>query len=266
MAVLQAWVVPFALSTLLLKSGGFPNTVYLNSISRVFIMSELLNTLMQDARVWQGHRHTQTTQPAQSTGYQVLDNQLGGLGWPRGALSECLLDAPGIGELHLLLPLMQRVCEEGKSVFWLNPPHTPYAPALAREGVNLDQVVLIHTEDEGDFLWTLENCLRSPVTGLVMAWPGKLASREVRRLQLAAEAGSNVCVLFRERRYAGQNSPAALRLELEPGEQQALKVNVLKRRGSWPGQRCSLAMAQRADLSFRETTRVVRGPWSGSTG
>ena len=229
-------------------------------------MSELLNTLMQDARVWQGHRHTQTTQPAQSTGYQVLDNQLGGLGWPRGALSECLLDAPGIGELHLLLPLMQRVCEEGKSVFWLTPPHTPYAPALAREGVNLDQVVLIHTDDEGDFLWTLENCLRSPVTGLVMAWPGKLASREVRRLQLAAEAGSNVCVLFRERRYAGQNSPAALRLELEPGEQQDLKVNVLKRRGSWPGQRCSLAMAQRADLSFRETTRVVRGPWSGSTG
>ena len=50
------------------------------------------------------------------------------------------------------------------------------------------------------------------------------------------------------------------------GEQQALKVNVLKRRGGWPGQRCSLAMAQRADLSFRETTRVVRGPWSGSTG
>ena len=183
-------------------------------------MSELLNTLMQDARVWQGHRHTQTTQPAQSTGYQVLDNQLGGLGWPRGALSECLLDAPGIGELHLLLPLMQRVCSEGKSVFWLNPPHTPYAPALAREGVNLDQVVLIHTEDEGDFLWTLENSLRSPVTGL----------------------------------------------EMEPGEQQALKVNVLKRRGSWPGQRCSLAMAQRADLSFRETTRVVRAPWSGSTG
>ena len=141
-------------------------------------MSELLNTLMQDARVWQGHRHTQTTQPAQSTGYQVLDNQLGGLGWPRGALSECLLDAPGIGELHLLLPLMQRVCEEGKSVFWLNPPHTPYAPALAREGVNLDQVVLIHTDDEGDFLWTLENCLRSRASwphgkSVACNWPPK---------------------------------------------------------------------------------------------
>jgi len=85
-------------------------------------------------------------------------------------------------------------------------------------------------------------------------------------LQLAAEAGSNVCVLFRERRHAEQNSPAALRLDLTAGSQQALKVNVLKRRGSWPGQCCSVAMAHRADLAFREAPRVVQGPWAGKTG
>jgi len=224
-------------------------------------MSELLDTLMQDARVWQGHRHNKTIQPAEPTGYQTLDNQLGGIGWPRGALSECLLDTPGIGELTLLVPLMQRLSQAGKTIFWLNPPHTPYAPALMRKDIDLDQVIMIHTENKGDFLWALENCLRSPVTGLVMAWPGKLAAREIRRLQLAAEAGSNVCVLFRERYYAGQNSPAALRLELEPDDQQSLKVNVVKRRGSWPGQRCSLAMAQRADLFHHEAPRVVQGPW-----
>lgn len=228
-------------------------------------MSELLNTLMQDARVWQGHQHQPTSQPAEPTGYQILENQLGGIGWPRGALSECLLDNSGIGELHLLLPLMQRLSHNGKTVFWLNPPHMPYAPALAREGVNLDQVVMIHTDEAGDFLWTLENCLRSPVTGLVMAWPGKLAARDIRRLQLAAEAGSNVCVLFRERRYAEQNSPAALRLELESGDNQELKINIVKRRGSWPGQRCALAMAHRADLTFHEAPRVVQGPWPAST-
>ncbi len=224
-------------------------------------MSELLDTLMQDARVWQGHRHNKTTQLAELTGYQALDNQLGGLGWPRGALSECLLDTPGIGELTLLVPLMQRLSRAGKTVFWLNPPHTPYAPALAREDIDLNQVIMIHTEGKDDFLWTLENCLRSPVTGLVIAWPGRLAAREIRRLQLAAEAGSNVCVLFRERRYAEQNSPAALRLELEPDNQQSLKVHVVKRRGSWPGQRCSLALAHRAGLLHHETPRIVQGPW-----
>jgi len=227
-------------------------------------MSEILNTLMQDARIWQGHRHNQTTQPAEPTGYQVLDNQLGGIGWPRGALSECLLDAHGIGELHLLLPLVKRLSCQNRTVFWLNPPHTPYAPALAREGVNLDQVVMVHTDNQGDFLWTLENCLRSPATGLVMAWPGKLMSRDIRRLQLAAEAGSNVCVLFRERRFADQNSPAALRLDLEPDQDQNLNVSIIKRRGSWPGQYCSLTMTHRADLSFSEAPRVVQGPWPAS--
>ncbi len=225
-------------------------------------MSELLNTLMQDARVWQGHRHRRTSQPAESTGYQVLDNQLGGIGWPCGALSECLLDTPGIGELHLLLPLMRRLSDAGQTIFWINPPYTPYAPALARERVNLDQVVVIHTDNASDALWTLENCLRSPVTGLVMAWPDKMASRDVRRLQLAAEAGSNVCVLFRERCHAAQNSPAALRLELEAGLDQALNIKVLKRRGSWPGQSCALPLSNRAGLAFQEAPKVVQGPWS----
>jgi len=227
-------------------------------------MNELLSALKQSARIWQGHQSAHTSQPAESTGYQALDNQLGGLGWPRGALSECLLDTPGIGELHLLLPLMQRLTHSGKTVFWLNPPHIPYATALVREGVDLDQVVVIHTRDSGDFLWTLENCLRSPVTGLVMAWPGKLALRDVRRLQLAAEAGSNVCVLFRERCHAAQNSPAALRLELQPDANQCLQVQVLKRRGSWPGQRCELPLPQRAGLAAAEANRVVQGPWPKS--
>lgn len=229
-------------------------------------MSELLSSLLQDARVWQGHQHRKTTQPAESTGYQVLDNQLGGLGWPRGALSECLLDACGIGELHLVLPLVQRLSQAGKTIFWLNPPHMPYAPALAREGVSLDHLVMIKTQDQDDFLWTLENCLRSPVTGLVLAWPGRLASRDVRRLQLASEAGGNVCVLFRSRRYVDQNSPAALRLELVPGEHQELKVNIIKRRGSWPGQRCSIALGHRANIATQEPVRVVPGPWPGADG
>ncbi len=99
-------------------------------------MSKSLNHLLQDARIWQGHKPPQKhASPAEHTGgYQVLDNQLGGLGWPKGALSECLLDSCGIGELHLVLPLMQKVARQGKTIFWLNPPpHTPYAPpALAR--------------------------------------------------------------------------------------------------------------------------------------
>lgn len=210
-------------------------------------MNELLDSLMQDARLWQGYQPSRTSPPAAPSGFAELDRLLGNTGWPRGALSECLMDAPGIGELQLVLPLLQQLTRAQQTVFWLNPPHIPYAPALAREGVDLDQLVVIHTDNRQDLLWTMENCLRSPVTGLVMAWPETLLSRDIRRLQLAAEAGNNLCLLFRHRKLAEQSSPAALRLELTPGQHQGLDLKILKRRGGWPGQSCTLAVNNRSE-------------------
>lgn len=226
-------------------------------------MSELLNHLIHDARIWQGHRQTRTSQSTESTGYHELDRQLGAGGWPVGALTECLMDGPGIGELQLLLPMMQRLSAAGRTIFWINPPYTPYAPALFQSGVALSQVVVIHPGTKNDTLWTLENCLRSPVTGLVLAWPGQLASRDTRRLQLAAEAGQTSCIVFRSRQAGQNSSPAALRLELSPAPRQGLQVQVLKRRGGWPGQSCQLALGGRAGLASPETSRIIPGPWSG---
>ncbi|MCK7543343.1 translesion DNA synthesis-associated protein ImuA [Marinobacter bryozoorum] len=226
-------------------------------------MSDLLNSLFDDARLWRGHRQLATEQTPEHTGFAALDRELGGLGWPRGALSECLLDGPGIGELHLVLPLLQRVTARRQCVFWVNPPFTPYAPALAREEVDLDQVVLVKTEHQQDLLWTLENCLRSPATGLVLAWPETLAARDIRRLQLAAEAGQSTCILFRNRREACQSSPAALRLELVPDDRLGLQVNILKRRGGWPGQGCTIAMGTRINQEMTEARTVIHGPWTG---
>lgn len=227
-------------------------------------MSDLLNTLLDDARLWRGHQRHTTAPAPELTGFAALDHQLDGLGWPRGALSECLFDAPGIGELQLVLPLLRRVTARKQTVFWVNPPLTPYAPALAREGIDLDQLVVVQAESRPDLLWTLENCLRSPVTGLVMAWPDTLAARDIRRLQLAAEAGESSCILFQTRRQACQSSPAALRLELEPDNQLGLQINVLKRRGGWPGQGCTLPLQARSGSAAPETSAtVIRGPWPG---
>lgn len=227
-------------------------------------MNELLTTLIRDARVWQGHRHHQARFPAESTGYPELDHQLGGQGWPRGALAECLLDTTGIGELQLVLPLIQRTAAAARMVFWVNPPHIPYAPALKREGVDLEQIILIRTGTGAETLWSLENCLRSPVSGLVLAWPGPLAPRDMRRLQLAAEAGDNIGILFRPRRYASQNSPAALRLELTPAGQQGLQIRPLKRRGGWPGHTCTLFPWQKNGLPQAQPERIVTGPWTAT--
>lgn len=229
-------------------------------------MSELLDNLIQDARLWKGKQRTRVNLLAEPTGYPRLDDQLGNTGWPIGALSECLLEHPGIGELQLLLPLMKQIADSRRMVFWINPPCIPYAPALARSGISLDQVVIIHTRSTKDTVWTLENCLRAAVTGLVMAWPERLAAREIRRLQLAASAGHTVCVLFRHRHHAHNSSPAALRLELNADPQLGLQVTVLKRRGGWPGQSCQLPMAERIGQPESRPSQVVTGPWAGSGG
>lgn len=225
-------------------------------------MSDLLTTLFNDARLWRGHRQNDITPAPELTGFKPLDKQLSGLGWPRGALSECLLDAPGIGELQLVLPLIKRVTGRTQTIFWVNPPLTPYAPALAREGIDLNQQVIVQTSSRPDQLWTLENCLRSPVTGLVMAWPGTMASREIRRLQLAAEAGQSSCILFQTPQEACQSSPAALRLQLAADDALGLQINILKRRGGWPSEGCTLPLRERAGDTMPEpSANIIHGPW-----
>src|SRR6476619_4914417 len=41
------------------------------------------------------------------TGYEALDRELPGGGWPRGQLIELLADDQGIGELRLLVPALR---------------------------------------------------------------------------------------------------------------------------------------------------------------
>lgn len=225
-------------------------------------MKKLLDTLLQDARVWQAGHRVQTSQPSEPTGYKALDHQLQGVGWPRGALTECFLKDPGIGELQLLLPLMRRQLAADKIVFWVSPPHIPYAPALEREGIDLSRVVVIRTESPNDALWSLENCLRSSVTGLVVAWPDRLKPRDIRRLQLAAEAGGGLCILFRDQQAAADSSPAALRLQLTPSPDMQLNVQILKRRGGWSINECTLPLPGRVPEQMMDTARIVQGPWT----
>jgi hypothetical protein len=58
--------------------------------------------------------------------------------------------------------------------------------------------------------------------------------REIRRLQLAAERGRTVGVLFRHLRAAGEASHAALRLAIEPSSY-GVRVNILKSKGGVRG-------------------------------
>ena len=79
--------------------------------------------------------------------------------------------------------------------------------------------------------------MRSSACAAVMAWFEHLETPPLRRLQLAAERGGCLGILFRPAGATRQSSPAALRLRVTPTTS-GLDVEVLKRRGGWGGGRC----------------------------
>jgi protein ImuA len=177
-----------------------------------------------------GQADDQARPVALPTGFAPLDAVLPGGGWPVGAITELMPDAQGIGELSLLLPALAQLSRAGRYVAWIAPPCLPYPPALARHGLALERLLLVHTRDTQTQLWATEQALRCPAIGAVLAWPVALDERRVRRLQLAAETGGSCGLLYRPPAAAQQPSPAALRLRLRALDA-GLRIEIQKARG-----------------------------------
>jgi hypothetical protein len=169
--------------------------------------------------------------PAIPTGFDALDRELPGGGWPAGALSEILCGQAGIGELQLLMPALARLSWGGRRVLWLAPPHLPYAPALAAAGVDLARLAVVRAPERRDALWAAEQVLRSASCHALLAWLPNARYEELRRLAVAAEGAPGCVALFRPLHAAHMSSPAALRLSVAPA-QSGLSVHILKRRGA----------------------------------
>jgi hypothetical protein len=195
-----------------------------------------LPQLLQRADIWRGG--DAPTVAGVSSGFVALDALLPGGGFPLGALTEILTPRFGVGELRLLLPTLARLARS-RWIAFIAPPHIPYAPALVRAGIDLAHVLVVHARERSDVLWSVEQALRAGTCGAVLAWPGLGQGRRdtnfkwLRRLQLAAESGNAMGVMFMPARAVAAVSPAALRLAVEP-QADGVAVRVLKRRGGWP--------------------------------
>lgn len=194
-------------------------------------MKEALKALLGHPGLWLGDgKGTAPARKVLPTGHAALDALLPGGGLPEGAVTEILFPREGIGELRFLLPLLTGLSREGRRIAWIDPPHLPYAPALAAAGARLSRFLLVRTGASRDRLFAASLCLRSGACGAVLAWPGECDERIVRRLTLAAETGRSLGILFRPGRACGRFSPAALRLRLAPSPR-GVAVELLKGRG-----------------------------------
>jgi cell division inhibitor SulA/protein ImuA len=176
--------------------------------------------------------------PTFSSGFAELDRELPGGGWPRGALTEILVDGQGLGELSLLMPALRSLRAGGDWILAIAPPGgnlALHAPACAAAGIDLARLAVVSPADSRDALWAAEQALASGAPQAVLCWSAAADSRAVRRLQVAAGQGNAAAFLFRPLCRAREPSAAALRLALAAGplspQGGALSVHILKRRG-----------------------------------
>ena len=207
-----------------------------------------LAELLAHPSVWRGRSHAAVE--TLSTGFPALDAGLPGGGWPRHGLVEILTPRPGVGELYLLLPALAALSRASPARWctWVSPPHEPFAPALQAHGVELERMLVVRacqglaphdgkrrrSDGVHMMLWTLEQALRSGACGIALAWLPRASPRAIRRLQLAAEQGRALGVLYRSQQFAQLASPAMLRVLLEPtmeAGRPGARVRLLKSRG-----------------------------------
>ena len=202
--------------------------------------TNILARLLEHPGIWRGRSLSRVE--TLSSGFPELDARLAGGGWPKVGLVEILATHLGSGELRLLLPLLAAVTHQSQARWctWIAPPLTPYAPALAAQGVNLARILVVRAPKGAQWApeWATEQALISGACDVVLTWITQpLKPRIVRRLQLATQRGRTLAFLLRpwSTRVAQEPSHALLRLGVEP-QGSGVLLSILKSRGGATGQ------------------------------
>ena len=97
-----------------------------------------LQHLLSQGEVWRGTDRRQADDAVLATGFDELDDLIGG-GWPRGALVE-IFSSTTQG-LSLLVPVLARLSDKPAWLAWVNSPYLPYAPRLQALGVDTGKIL-----------------------------------------------------------------------------------------------------------------------------
>lgn len=192
--------------------------------------------LHANPRLWRGCELAGQGSHGRSTGFPQLDAILPGQGWPARGLMEIITPHWGMGELQLLIPLMRSVVELGQWILWISPPYLLYAPALVQAGINTEQVLVVRLDTScKDALWSMEKALQTENCGLVLAWQNWLPTKVLRRLQLAADTGNTLGVIFKH--HDSEHSPSPVRLKIKDSPHATgfneAEISLIKARGNF---------------------------------
>lgn len=202
----------------------------------------VLDQLLRRGDVWRGHSAAFNHKSTLATGHSALDPLLLSNGWPLKSLIEAALPlgkkAPSSSLVpaacwFLLSPSLRALLAKSEGyVLLLNPPAIPFAQGLIQQGIPLNRLLIVNTENKQDFVAAFTELSQAAYCHAVIAWQPKqpLSYTELRKCQLACDNGQALNILFRNSLL--QSSPAPLRLALDL-QQQTLNVHIAKQRGDF---------------------------------
>jgi protein ImuA len=158
---------------------------------------------------------------------------------PAGSLLELMPSVPGAGAWTLALLIARHACGERKALLIADPERCFYPPAARKFGIETDRTIIARPRTAQEALLAVAQALRCSAIGTVIGTFERLADRDSRRLQLAAESGGAVGVLVRPVSEKGSPSFASIRLLLDPlpsaRGRRRLRLEVLRCRGGHEG-------------------------------
>ena len=186
------------------------------------------------SRIWRGNALGASDDPAISSGFQGLDKELPGGGWPTRNLTELLLPAEGLGEIRLLSPTLEEITRSERNILLVAPPYIPYMHAWEHLGIDSRHIVMVRVCKPAERLWTLEQGIRSAAFGTIISWLPEASQQTMRKLQILSRTAASLVFLFRSARAQFEPSAAPLRVLLNPvrGHSHTLSLYLLKRRGA----------------------------------
>lgn len=231
--------------------------------------SNTLTEVLARPDVWRGDCFPEASELTLPSGFAALDAELPGGGWPRGALTEVLVDGSGLGEISLLLPALRALGDDGGWSLLVAPPYPPHAPAWAAAGVDLARLVVVAPaagqRAAADALWAMEQALASAAPRAVLGWSAAADARAVRRLQVVAGGSGALAFLLRPLRAAAESSAAPLRLQLSAAPRGRLGVHLIKRRGPPLARPLWLAPPRPQAFHWRDHATALAGAASAAT-
>jgi protein ImuA len=181
--------------------------------------------------LWRGDELGSPISAVVSSGFEQLDAELPGGGWPCRALSEILQPQPSVAEWRLLAPALRHAVGLGQDVVVVGPPKPPHLPGLRHMGLDERRLVWIQSDPPAERLWVTEQLIKANAGGALVAWLPQARQEQIRRLQVCAQHWDGVIFLCRPAAAEHEPSAAPLRVQLRIGLDWELHVHVLKRKG-----------------------------------